>query len=71
MCCFGYDPAIAYHPVTKKTIYESQWVCRVADDLYAGLKKDGVYFRSRDEWSALVAASNDGKEPEFLTYTDE
>ena len=71
MCCVGYDPATAFHPVTRRKIYECQWVCRVADDLYAGLDEDGVHFLSCDEWSAKVAASNDGKKPEFLTYTDE
>jgi len=66
VACFGYDPAIAYDPARDGL--ESQWVCRVADDLYAGLCRDGVHFLTRAAWHAKVTAANSGTRPQFVSY---
>jgi len=62
VCCFGYDPAL------PRGLREHQWVCRVGDDLFAGLDRDGVHFLTRETWSAKVAAKNGHEVPQFLAY---
>jgi hypothetical protein len=43
-------------------------VCRVGDELFAGLDRDGVHFLTREAWSAKVAAKNGHEVPQFLAY---